>query len=141
MSVRRSLVAAASTGFAAVVTLHVLSPGRTGALATTTTSQPTTGTTTLPSGVRSAVGPSEQFGYGVISVKVTVNGTQILAVSVASLQTAESYSQTIANDAVPILKSEVLSAQSANIQSISGASYTSAGFAQSLQGALSSLGL
>ena len=61
--------------------------------------------------------------------------------SIASLQTAESYSQSIASEAIPILTSEALSAQSANIQSVSGASYTSAGFAQSLQAALSDLGV
>ena len=39
-----------------------------------------------------------------------------------------------------MLEQEVMQAQSANIQGVSGASYTSAGFAQSLQGALHSLG-
>jgi uncharacterized protein with FMN-binding domain len=95
----------------------------------------------VTAGLRSAIGPSEQFGYGAISVKVTVNGSRIVAVSVASLQTAESYSQSIAAEATPLLTSEALSAQSANIQSVSGASYTSEGFAQSLQSALSQLGV
>lgn len=95
----------------------------------------------MPAGLRSAVGPSEQFYYGAISVKVTVNGTRIVAVSIASLQTAESYSQSIANYAAPILTSEAIAAQSANIQSVSGASYTSEGFAKSLQVALGQLGV
>jgi uncharacterized protein with FMN-binding domain len=38
--------------------------------------------------------------------------------------------------AIPILESQALSAQSANIQGVSGASFTSAGFEQSLQSAL-----
>jgi uncharacterized protein with FMN-binding domain len=119
--------------------MHLSSSGGPGsALAPTTTTRPST---TEPTGVRSAVGPSEQFGYGAISVKVTVNGTRVVAVSVAGLQTAESYSQSIANEAIPLLTSEAISAQSANIQSVSGASYTSAGFAQSLQAALGDLGL
>jgi len=91
--------------------------------------------------VRSAVGASEQFGYGTISVKVTVQGTHITAVSVANLQVLESFSQSLANQAVPLLTSEALAAQSASIQGVSGASYTSAGFAQSLQSALSQLGI
>jgi uncharacterized protein with FMN-binding domain len=43
--------------------------------------------------------------------------------------------------AIPILEREAMAAQSANIQSVSGASYTSAGFAQSLQSALKQLGV
>jgi uncharacterized protein with FMN-binding domain len=40
-----------------------------------------------------------------------------------------------------MLEQQALQAQSANIQGVSGASYTSAGFAQSLQSALHSLGM
>jgi uncharacterized protein with FMN-binding domain len=141
VSVRRSLLGATTAGFAAVIVLHLASPsGRSAsALGSTTTTKPSS--TTAPTGLRSAVGPSEQFGYGAISVKVTVNGTRVVAVSVAGLQTAESYSQSLANQVDPLLTSEAISAQSANIQSISGASYTSEGFAQSLQAALGDLGL
>ena len=45
------------------------------------------------------------------------------------------------NAFITILEQEALRAQSANIQGVSGASYTSAGFAQSLQSALHSLGM
>jgi uncharacterized protein with FMN-binding domain len=41
---------------------------------------------------------------------------------------------------VVVLEQEALQAQSANIQGVSGASYTSAGFEQSLQSALTELG-
>jgi uncharacterized protein with FMN-binding domain len=40
-----------------------------------------------------------------------------------------------------VLVQEAISAQSANVQSVSGASYLSSGFSQSLQSALSQLGL
>jgi uncharacterized protein with FMN-binding domain len=43
--------------------------------------------------------------------------------------------------AIPILEPEVISAQSSSIQSVSGASYTSAGFQMSLQYALKKLGI
>ena len=45
------------------------------------------------------------------------------------------------NQRFALAAKEAMRAQSANIQSISGASYTSAGFAQSLQSALKKLGL
>jgi uncharacterized protein with FMN-binding domain len=79
------------------------------------------------------------FGYGTIAVKVTIHGTRITAVSVATLQTLEPTSQQICAQAIPVLRSEVLSAQSASINSVSGASYTSAGYARSLQAALDTL--
>jgi FMN-binding domain len=88
---------------------------------------------------RSAVGPDLQFGYGALDVKVTVSGTRITDVSVPSLQTAEPTSQQISEQAIPILRSEALAAQGARIDAVSGATYTSAAYAQSLQAALDRL--
>ena len=89
--------------------------------------------------VRTAVGSSAQFGYGLLEVKVTVRGTRITNVSVPVLETAEPTSQQISEQAIPMLTAEVLSAQSAGINAISGATYTSEGYAQSLQAALDKL--
>ena len=50
-------------------------------------------------------------------------------------------SDSIAANAVSQLNSEVLTAQSANIQSVSGATYTSQGYIQSLQSAVDQAGL
>jgi hypothetical protein len=92
-----------------------------------------------PGTIRSALGPSEQFGYGVLDVKVTVSGTRITAVSVPTLQVAELTSQQICQQAIPLLTSEVLTAQSASIDGVSGATFTSEAYAQSLQAALDAL--
>lgn len=94
-----------------------------------------------PSGVATARGPLEQYGYGQIAVSVTASGRRILKVHVPTLQTLDSYSQSIADQALPLLEKQVLQAQGANIQGVSGASYTSVGFYRSLQGALHKLGL
>jgi len=73
---------------------------------------------------------------------VTVVGSRITAVTVPYLDDGGNpRSQYIDQYAIPILEQEVLSAQSGNISSVSGASWTSAGFVQSLQSALASLGL
>ncbi len=72
---------------------------------------------------------------------MTVQGTRITDVSVASLQTAEQYSQSLAQQVIPTLKGEVLSAQSARINGISGATYTSEAYAYSVQSALDKLGV
>ena len=88
---------------------------------------------------RSAVGAQVQFGYGVLDVKITVSGTRITDVSVPALQVIDPTSQQICDQVFPMLRSEVLSAQSATINGISGATYTSASYAQSLQSALDQL--
>ena len=135
-------------GLVGVLTFHTrpavssgpASPG-TGPGGTPTATAPTRRAAAGPASgtIRSAVGTSVQFGYGVLDVDVTVRGTHITDVSVPSLQVAEPTSQQISEQAIPLLRSEVLAAQSANINAISGATYTSEAYAQSLQAALDKL--
>jgi len=74
--------------------------------------------------------------YGVVQVKITVSAKKITNVGFAQLTAYDGRSQRINSDAAPILLQETLSAQSAQIDSVSGASYTSEGYVQSLQSAL-----
>ncbi len=94
-----------------------------------------------PSSSRTAVGPQVNYSWGVLSVSVTVSGTKITKVGIASLDDGGNpRSQSIDQNSIPLLEQQALAAQSANIQGVSGASYTSAGFKQSLQAALQQLG-
>ncbi len=111
----------------------------TGSSSAPSTTVPHHATATTTGAVRSAVGPVEQYGYGQLAVRVTVTGRKITNVSLASIQVAESYSASLAQQVIPMLRSEVLNAQSANINGISGASYTVAAYAASLQAALNKL--
>jgi len=88
---------------------------------------------------KSATGAVVGYGYGELSVTVTVRGSQITDVSVPVLRTAEPYSQQLAQQVIPMLKSEVLAAHGARIHSVSGATYTSEAYAQSIQSALDKL--
>ena len=97
---------------------------------------------TQPSGTRTVAGPAINYNYGILSVSVTVSGRKITKVGIASIDDGGMQrSQFIDQQSIPILEQEALQAQSANIQGVSGASYTSAGFQQSLQSALHTLGL
>lgn len=102
---------------------------------------PSSGTsTTTGSRTRSATGPQVNYNYGILAVAVTVSGSKIVNVQIASLQDGGNFrSQSIDQQAIPILEQQALQTQNANIQGVSGASYTSAGFEQSLQAALSQL--
>ena len=108
--------------------------------------QPTSASPARPAktsgGTRSATGSAVNYSYGVMSVKVTVSGTKILNVGIASIDDGGNpRSESIDQQAIPILEQEVMQAQNANIQGVSGASYTSAGFTQSLLPATGSLGI
>ena len=92
-------------------------------------------------GTRTVVGPAVNYNFGVLSVSVTASGKKITKVGIASLDDGGSQrSQFIDQQSIPILIQETMQAQSSNIQGVSGASYTSAGFQQSLQAALHTLG-
>jgi uncharacterized protein with FMN-binding domain len=102
---------------------------------------PSTNTSTTAPSTRSATGDPVDYNYGVLSVSVTVSGSRITRVGIASLDDGGSNrSQSIDQQSIPILEQQAMQVQSANIQGVSGASYTSSGFAQSLQSALSKLG-
>jgi uncharacterized protein with FMN-binding domain len=88
---------------------------------------------------RTAVGTTEQYGYGQLAVQVTVHGSRITSVTVPSIQTAEQYSQQLASQVIPMLRNEVLAGQTARINGVTGATYTSEAYAMSLQSALDKL--
>jgi uncharacterized protein with FMN-binding domain len=78
--------------------------------------------------------------YGDAQVKVTVENGKIVAIDAVQLQGNDPRSVMISGSAAPILQQEALSAQSAAIDSVSGATFTSASYDQSLQSALDKLG-
>ncbi|MGA2124349.1 MAG: FMN-binding protein [Acidimicrobiales bacterium] len=91
----------------------------------------------MPTTTRTVIGTAVNYSYGTLAVSVTGSASHISNVSIASISDGgDSRSQSIDEYAIPLLESQALSAQSANIQGVSGASYTSAGFEQSLQSAL-----
>ena len=87
------------------------------------------------------LGAAENTRYGIVQIKITVAGKKITNVAFVQLTAFDSRSQQINSDAAPILLQETLSAQSAQIDSVSGASYTSQGYLQSLQSALDQAGI
>ena len=92
-------------------------------------------------GTHSATGALERYGYGELAVRVTVDRNRITNVTVPALQTADPTSQQIADQAIPLLRSQVLAADSASINGVSGATFTSEAYATSVQAALDKLHL
>ncbi len=132
---------AASTASAAPTT----QTAATGTFSTAPTKTPTQVPTKAPT--RSAapptkaasatfLGSSVQTRYGPVQVKITYAAGRVTGVVAVQLPSGRSRDAEINNYAVPILESETLAAQGANINSVSGATYTSDGYVQSLQSAL-----
>jgi uncharacterized protein with FMN-binding domain len=98
-----------------------------------------TSNTSTPS-TRTVDGQPATNPYGVVQVRLIITGSTITDVQALQLPNADGHSQGIAQMAVPILRQQVLAAQSAQINGVSGATYTSSGYAQSVQSALDSIG-
>jgi uncharacterized protein with FMN-binding domain len=74
--------------------------------------------------------------FGDVQVRVVISNGRITDVQAVQLPTDRAQSAYISQQAGPWLRSEALQAQSANIDIISGATYTSRSYAQSLESAL-----
>ena len=91
--------------------------------------------TTTPS-TETVDGAPIDNNFGTVQVAVTIRAHQIVAVQPLQMPYQHATSAYISQQAAPLLQQEALQAQSANIQIISGATYTSESYAQSLQSAL-----
>lgn len=74
--------------------------------------------------------------YGLVQVQVVIQGGKLATVNFLQYPSDRRTSQQINGQAMPLLKSEAIAAQSANVSGVSGASYTSAAFIESLGNAL-----
>ena len=92
-------------------------------------------TATPTSGSQTITGAAISYFFGIAQVQVTLVNGQITDVIALQLPT-DGRSGRISQAVEPMLRSEVLAAQSAQIDLISGATYTSEAYATSLQAAL-----
>ena len=98
------------------------------------------GSTTTSSGATTATGSAVDVGYGTVQVQATMQGGRIVDIQALALPQNDGHSARISQQAFPMLVQQALAAQSSQVAGISGASYTSAGFAESLKAALLSVG-
>jgi uncharacterized protein with FMN-binding domain len=114
--------------------------GGTDTSAGTTTGQSPGATSPSPSGgasgTRTLQGSTIDTRWGPVQVQVTLKDGKITKVTALRLPDGNQRDREINDFAVPQLTQETLSAQSARIDSVSGATYTSDGYIRSLQSAL-----
>ena len=117
-------------------------PTKTTPPATHVPSTPTPTSTPQSSGVSGTfTGGYGNTRYGPVQVQITVVNNKITNAIALTYPTGSFRDQQINQQAIPYLIQETLAAQSANIQGVGGASYTSQGWVTSLQSALTKAGL
>lgn len=144
---RRIVLASAAT-VSGMVLLLALKPQGAQSVAGATAPAPSvsstggTGASASPgTGARTVTGGEVQTRWGPVQVEVTVAGGKVTEVTAVEYPTENPRDQQINSYALPRLRTEALAAQSADIDTVSGATYTSDGYQQSLQSALDSAGL
>ncbi|MER5381257.1 FMN-binding protein [Streptomyces sp. NPDC002688] len=96
---------------------------------------------TKSTGTGTVTGDTVQTRWGPVQVRITLKNGRITEVTAVAYPSENPRDQEINSYAIPQLRREALAAQSAEIDSVSGATYTSDGYKQSLQSALDSAGL
>ena len=109
-----------------------------GSAAATATPAPTPapGAAATGGAARVVTGPTESMIFGDVQVQLTVSGKRIVDVKELQMPFDRARSAYISQYVGPILRQEAIQAQSANIDLISGATYTSVAFDRSLAAAL-----
>ncbi|MEU7742438.1 FMN-binding protein [Nonomuraea sp. NPDC049158] len=148
---RRALLAVVATAIGLALLLSFKPHDVTGAtqppaaLAQTQTSAtpaPTSSTSSEGSaGARTVDGDVADTRWGPVQVRISVSGGKISDVQVLQAPNENRRDVEINDRALPVLQEEALSAQSAQIDSVSGATYTSDGYTRSLQSAIDRAGL
>jgi uncharacterized protein with FMN-binding domain len=93
-----------------------------------------------PPSTKTVTGDAADTRYGPVQVAVTFSGKKITRIQVVEYPTETGRDQQINSYAIPQLNQQAMSAQSANIDGVSGATYTSEGYQQSLQSAIDKAG-
>jgi uncharacterized protein with FMN-binding domain len=105
------------------------------------TKKPSATVAPQPSGAKDGTytGDAVTIRYGIVQVKITVQGGKI--VDAQAVQAPTGSNDRYTQKAVPVLREQTIAAQSANIQGVSGASFTAYGWYTSLASAIAKAGL
>jgi uncharacterized protein with FMN-binding domain len=101
------------------------------------------GTTATAGGTSSGTvdGDAADTRFGPVQVRITVENGKLASVTAVGYPTESRRDQEINEYAIPVLNQEAAQAGTADIDMVSGATYTSEGYAQSLQSALDKAGI
>jgi uncharacterized protein with FMN-binding domain len=138
------VLSATVAGVAATLGFHAHKPAAAVSAApatTTTTTSRSSSTSTSSSTTKSVTSDAVSTPYGPVQLRVTVAGGRITKIEPLVLPSDDPKSVAIASYAEPLLRRSALAKQSANVDVVSGATFTSNGYATALQSALDKAGV
>jgi len=140
---RRIVIALAGTvsGLLMLFSYHTSLAGAgtvasTPALGARTTTVPGAAGRSTTTGTRTVTGEVAQTEWGPVQVRLTVTADRIVAADAVQYPNGNGMDARINSYALPVLAREVLAAQNAGIDLVSGATVTSDGYVASLQSAI-----
>jgi uncharacterized protein with FMN-binding domain len=106
-------------------------------------SSPTAGSSSgsVAATAKTVTGTAVDTIYGPVQVQITVKNGKVTAAQAVQYPQGSPRDQQINSYAIPVLNQEAVSASSAHIDAVSGATYTSGGYLTSLQSALDQAGV
>ena len=133
---RRNLVVGGSTGV--LLVLLFLYPTSRNVVSNPSVPSATPGVVSTSPGTGDVTvnGTSEGTRYGPVQVRITVRGHRLTTVTAVVYPSSGGRDREISSFALPQLEQEAIAAQSARIDTVSGATFTSDGYRRSLQSAL-----
>ena len=134
------VLTATAAGLAAVLGFDAHQPKLPTATASSGASPTPTPQGTNAGSAKTATGDAIDTPYGAAQVRVTVEGGKITKIEALQLQGNDPKSVQISSYAEPLLRQSALAKQSADVDAVSGATFTTASYEQSLQSALDQLG-
>ena len=144
---KRALLVSAGTvaGIAGVLVFNPDGPQQIAAPTTPASSgstpAPSSTSTSSRGGTKTVTGSSVMTRYGSVQVEVTVANGKITDITELAMPNNDGRSMMISQQAGPMLRNQALKANSAKINGVSGATFTTMGYEQSLQSALDQLGM
>jgi uncharacterized protein with FMN-binding domain len=146
---KRAPVVLAATAAGLAATLGFSPHSKTPAAVAVTTTAPSTSSSSSGSSrssssssstSKTATGSAISTRYGNVQLKVTVSGGKLTKIQAIQLPSSDPKSSQISSYAEPALSQSALTKQSANVDAVSGATYTSDGYKTALQSALDNAG-
>jgi len=142
--IRRALIATGGTAFGVALLLlakpHQLADVATTAVPPTGAGGSAGASAGAAGGKRVVEGDMEETRFGPVQVALHLDGRRITSIDVLQEPDQSPRDMEIGSYALPQLDKEAMAAQNAKIDAVSGATYTSDGYIQSLQSALDRAG-
>jgi uncharacterized protein with FMN-binding domain len=98
---------------------------------------PRSGVRAGTAGTRSGVGPVVSTPFSTIQVRAVLRGARLVGVETVALTGSDPHTEALNARAEPLLRAEALRAGSAHVDAVSGATYTSESWRDSLRAAIS----